>query len=594
MLPHSQGIGVRELKSAALPQAGSVTALERTIGMPGFYKDAADRIVGPISSAELKTLAQKGLITRVTLISPTPKGPWVPAGQIRGFSTLFSEPSVATPRDTLMPAVKVAANPSPHQKPTLPTRVPSRSGPRWGKNYRLVLSLSVPLLLVATTIGLARNRLATKNPSPRAVASTVPKTPTPTDSTAGADEAAGPRTPANNASPTTTNPGNPEEDDPATRSGGKDDAPPSAAPPLDAQPSSDEALSDDIVTLVVGSASDHYLEHGYKGVSFDATLDELIDQYGIRDDFLFTGFSQRENPLEQLFLFNQDKQLYCYVRRYPGPLKDYKDELIQLFGICPNEATEWSVPQVRWVAFDYVFPRVVVRVQAVDAPREQLPVATVVTVVDRKWLTRVLEERSDALKSCIAWAQAWQKDFARIEVQQHKEWAPDLTRAHALSGCNTRLAQGEAVSGVEYTCQYGRNEVIGGSAILWDGRRLGTGQSGPVPIIECRCSLLPGMDRERHYKNPKRLPGLPAEPALAANPFLDQIAVNLLLRKLQEVFPPDPDPETGKRLYQIDQSKNSYSWHWTDDDGDRWLVMCNCQGKVQSFGMRLVGQKRSL
>ena len=44
-----------------------------------FYKVMGEQ-VGPVSSAELRDLAQRGTISTETPIANAPNGPWVPAG----------------------------------------------------------------------------------------------------------------------------------------------------------------------------------------------------------------------------------------------------------------------------------------------------------------------------------------------------------------------------------------------------------------------------------------------------------------------------------------------------------------------------------
>ncbi|MCE9629447.1 MAG: DUF4339 domain-containing protein [Planctomycetia bacterium] len=61
--------------------------------MPGFYKDASGQIVGPVSSAELKVLAERNAITSDTLIAQTANGPWVRAVQVKGLSEFLQRGS---------------------------------------------------------------------------------------------------------------------------------------------------------------------------------------------------------------------------------------------------------------------------------------------------------------------------------------------------------------------------------------------------------------------------------------------------------------------------------------------------------------------
>jgi hypothetical protein len=84
-----------------------------------FYK-ISKKQVGPISSAELRNLAQSGTISIKTLISKNPNGPWVSAEHIKGLFTV----SNATP-----PPVPVAgtAEMKPADSSNAPKRIISRS-----------------------------------------------------------------------------------------------------------------------------------------------------------------------------------------------------------------------------------------------------------------------------------------------------------------------------------------------------------------------------------------------------------------------------------------------------------------------------------
>jgi hypothetical protein len=318
---------------------------------------------------------------------------------------------------------------------------------------------------------------------------------------------------------------------------------------------------------------------------------------------LVEGLSQQDKCGEQVFWFNQDKQLYSYMRRYPAPLTDYKDELLGLFGPCPNEPRTQRVPEGQWTAFDYVFPRVVVRVASIGS------VATAVGVVDRRWLSRVLEDRRVALSVGVSWVRAWQNTFAHHSVENHEDWTPDLSKVPTILGCKAQLVKNRVVSSVEYTrtlpkghygstyvfTRRGEDEAMCGAAMVRDGSRLEPPRPGPVPQIQCLYSLLPGMDREQHLKKEDRS-HVPAKPAIEANGFVDEIAVRLLVILLQDAFPPDKDPRTGNRLYQENPNTGEYSWHWTDgnSNGDRWLVTCQGRGEMRGFVLTRVNRNRSL
>jgi len=58
-----------------------------------FYELMGERI-GPVSSVELRNLAQRGTISTETPIATAPNGPWVPASQVKG---LFAAPNGTPP-----------------------------------------------------------------------------------------------------------------------------------------------------------------------------------------------------------------------------------------------------------------------------------------------------------------------------------------------------------------------------------------------------------------------------------------------------------------------------------------------------------------
>jgi hypothetical protein len=68
-----------------------------------FYQVMGEQ-VGPISSAELRKLAQQGTVSRDTLVKNAPDGIWVPAVRVNGLFAVFSKTLLPMPVSATKPA----------------------------------------------------------------------------------------------------------------------------------------------------------------------------------------------------------------------------------------------------------------------------------------------------------------------------------------------------------------------------------------------------------------------------------------------------------------------------------------------------------
>ena len=76
-----------------------------------FYQ-AMGKSVGPVSSAQLQNLAQRGTITIETPVANAPNGPWVPAARVKGLFAVpnGTPPATAATRTTQIPSPDTTAS----------------------------------------------------------------------------------------------------------------------------------------------------------------------------------------------------------------------------------------------------------------------------------------------------------------------------------------------------------------------------------------------------------------------------------------------------------------------------------------------------
>jgi len=70
------------------------TLLGYTIMASQWFYQLMGEQIGPVSSTELRNLAQRGMISTETQIANAPNGPWVPAARVKG---LFAAPNGMPP-----------------------------------------------------------------------------------------------------------------------------------------------------------------------------------------------------------------------------------------------------------------------------------------------------------------------------------------------------------------------------------------------------------------------------------------------------------------------------------------------------------------
>ena len=78
-----------------------------------FYRTIGVQQVGPISSDELRNLAQRGMLSHDTLVKNSPEGPWVPADRVKGLFSPVTGVGDQTPNSASLHEKKTASADAP-------------------------------------------------------------------------------------------------------------------------------------------------------------------------------------------------------------------------------------------------------------------------------------------------------------------------------------------------------------------------------------------------------------------------------------------------------------------------------------------------
>jgi hypothetical protein len=94
-----------------------------------WFHQAGGKEAGPISGAELRNLAQRGVVTRETLVKNAPDAAWVPAEHVRGLFPVASAVPPPPPPAKALPALGGAAGNTPRVPDSPVTALPITDSP---------------------------------------------------------------------------------------------------------------------------------------------------------------------------------------------------------------------------------------------------------------------------------------------------------------------------------------------------------------------------------------------------------------------------------------------------------------------------------
>jgi hypothetical protein len=176
----------------------------------------------------------------------------------------------------------------------------------------------------------------------------------------------------------------------------------------------EEDSKEPIVKAIIGKASKKYKIFGFKEVELGTAwldLDKKTRLDWTRLGAPYAFMTMRDGDEE--FVFSKRYRLVCYTKTYSGGPDDYLDKLEELFGKVDNERTLVLRPENPVIKHSekiitYTFPEVVARVVFVKterpiAGRVEVEQKTSVHVLDRRWMTGLLETSLTRKKSTIEW-----------------------------------------------------------------------------------------------------------------------------------------------------------------------------------------------
>lgn len=334
---------------------------------------------------------------------------------------------------------------------------------------------------------------------------------------------------------------------------------------------------DDIVNVLIGPTSTHYTKYGYKDVEFGSGLDDLKARLSLASCGEFQALCPSGSERDQEFYFTADKQLFCYVKEYQGGLAEYKEDLLKVFGRCTKDFVGNRGDTV-WANFDYVFPKVVVRVQAVTETdglgRPQS--TTTIIVIDRKWFATAIEKRLAFLRKCVAWTKSCQKELCLHDLNANSDWHPDPARVPDVPGCRATIC-GEKTAHSRYGLAYESIDrgIECASAIALDTESREFPDER-VAQVNCEPIFWPGYRTDRMFldlpegQDPQEF----NDDALAALGMITGFYFEAVRMYLQEAFPP--------REKNIRMQGNRYSWETSDKETGDWDIAAGFNG--QTFG----------
>jgi hypothetical protein len=145
---------------------GCVSAFHREgaiMASQWFYKVLGEHL-GPVSGAELRNLAQRGVVAPDTLVTNTPNGDWVAAGRVRG---LFPVPSAAPPVAPVVASALVDAKRSDPSTAPKPGRPGAASATRRLSRRLVAASLIGSVVLISVIVVIMLRSRVSKEPATR-------------------------------------------------------------------------------------------------------------------------------------------------------------------------------------------------------------------------------------------------------------------------------------------------------------------------------------------------------------------------------------------------------------------------------------------
>lgn len=332
------------------------------------------------------------------------------------------------------------------------------------------------------------------------------------------------------------------------------------------------ADGEQLLSVLFGSFSNKYEEHGFKNVTLGVTMDDLTKQIpltGVHRRYRYIYLSGPDN--NEQFVFDRDKRLVIYAKIYDGGADDHLDRIVEIFGKTdPAHIRSYTIETdlettVRTVA-TYHCPKVLVQVTfSKSATALGKQEKTSVVVVSKAWglplLVRNLQDKRNNVE--------WLKQVAALTRNANPQ--PDLFPL--LPDAEFRVsdirARGDSLRVSVLDTKYKalnekrvRDKLPGGFATIERPQNL---RGKPTTKIYFNFGFYSANAIEAIYKQPEpRVYDSVSNNALGFTSFSEVIPeLNALV--LQEAFPPKTDT-----IKIVRPAKGTAYHEWRTQDG--WKV----------------------
>jgi hypothetical protein len=345
--------------------------------MPGFYRDSLGRVIGPISSAELKKLAGTNVITRDTMIAPKQEGPWINAGRIRGLfdATLEAKVQPVAPHQQMHCIAR--AEPDSLPRSSVAGRLSFKVVSALRGSFSVCVALlqrravlvaalvSFVFLLLAGVVGVVRSSPRTaadardkKVPPGRFSSSVMPWAHSVTEKTPW-------------------RPGAPAEED------------------------SSDALIDDVIENTLGEPSSAFVAASFRGVTLGCPASSIIDEtisgscncvLGIKPTVIQDAAEGDRQSTVGVYVDKRSDRVVGVIASYRLPLQAMTGYIRDTFGSSRKIVTGPGDS----VHVTYLFPETVVVVHSISR-------RTSILMVDKNYLLSDLHRFAQAVVASAKW-----------------------------------------------------------------------------------------------------------------------------------------------------------------------------------------------
>lgn len=341
-----------------------------------------------------------------------------------------------------------------------------------------------------------------------------------------------------------------------------------------------------LVSAVLGTTSQHYLEFGYKGVVLGQSFDEINSCRPLGTlEYDPVGGPNVDGPCvyrdvsgtPEAFWFDANKRLVCYRYSYRGGANEYLPEIEGLFGE-PSKPIDIrsggnSLVTHRTTSRCYAFPRTFVLVEFhrtadIASARE----FTHVYVFDRAYLERLLREVAAARVNACLWIM--QAGMCLEKGDAGPERCPPLMgcRVQVLKKLgstgaalfDTKYAEGSEAPFLGFVAFSEIPDRFHEPMIFFDFNRY------PASRVGLQLLRRPETQDENKTFN-----------ADVFLPYLRALKGELTALLLSSYF---PMPNDECRLVSKRGSDlRTYKWEFTDAAGDKWAISCGEDDLIEVF-----------